>query len=360
MTATRRRSVLRRVGGTAAMALVFAALAGAAAWLVPHREGEAAPVVSRDRPNPPAQRSSVENGQTVVKITGREERQIGIKTAVLKPGQHREEFRAYGAVLDLARITDLTNSYANARAQLQTAQAKLEVSKSAFQRAKNLGQYVATAALESAEGTFRTDQAALASAESQVRTLAATAQQEWGPVIGKAIAERLPTITRLIEREQLLVQVTLPPAAILDKAPETALAEVPARGSRVDLRFISAATRTDQRIQGLSYFYAAPGDSGLLPGMNTIAFMPSSKVVEGVVVPEAAIVRWQGSAWVYLKIGLDTFARHQITTDLPVSDDDYVVRTMPQGSEVVVQGAQALLSEETKNQLQAGGGADND
>jgi hypothetical protein len=51
-----------------------------------------------------------------------------------------KQFRAYGTVLDIARITELTNSYANAQAQLQTAPAKFEVAKSAFERTKNLVQ----------------------------------------------------------------------------------------------------------------------------------------------------------------------------------------------------------------------------
>lgn len=295
-----------------------------------------------------------------MKLSVAEQKQIGLETEVLQVGPHREEFQAYGTVLDLARITDLTNSYANAKAQLETAQAKVEVSKGAAQRAKALGQYSTAVQVETTESTARTDQATLTSAESQLRTLAATTRQEWGPVLGKAILERSPTITRLIEREQLLVQVTLQPGVALTNPPETAFAEVPARSSRVELHYISPATRTDPRVQGLSYFYTVPGDGGLLPGMSTSTFIPSEKVVNGVVVQDTAVVRWQGSSWVYLLLGQDTFARHQIATDLPTSDDDYVVQSIPADKAVVVRGAQALLSEETKNELQGAGDADTD
>jgi hypothetical protein len=50
--------------------------------------------------------------------------------------------------------------------------------------------------------------------------------------------------------------------------------------------------------------------------------------------------------------------RHPISTDQPVSDDDYVVQDIPPGSEIVVRGAQVLLSEEAKSELR--GGSDND
>jgi hypothetical protein len=311
-------------------------------------------------PSEPEDRTEQAGDQAVVKLSADQQKQIGLETTAAKAAPHAEQFRAYGAVLDIARITDLTNSYANAQAQLQTAQAKFEVAKSAFERAKNL---VQSAALpkkegEAAEGIFRTDQAALAAAESQIRTLAATAQQEWGPVIGKGIVDRSPVVVRLIERDQFLVQVTLPPAVSLTEPPRTALAQAPTRAANIDLQYISPATRTDPRIQGLSFFFSAPGDSGLLPGMNTVVYVPSGKTYEGVFVEDTAIVHWQGRSWVYLRVGPDRFKRHLISTDQPVSDDDYVVRDIPLGAEIVMRGAQVLLSEEAKSGLR--GGADND
>lgn len=295
-----------------------------------------------------------------VRLSPDQQKQIGLETALLKAEPHREQLRAYGTVLDIARITELTNNNANAKAQLQTAQAKFEVAKSAFDRIKNLVESSALPKKEAevAEGTFRTDQAALAAAESQVKTLAATAQQEWGPVIGKGIIERSPEVVRLIERDQFLIQVTLSPGASLAEPPRAALAQAPTRDANIDLQFVSPATRTDARIQGLSYFFAAPGDSGLLPGMSTIVYVPSGKTYEGVFVEDAAIVRWQGRSWVYLRTGPDTFKRHPISTDQPVSDDDYVVRDIPAGSEIVMRGAQILLSEEAKSELR--GADDND
>jgi hypothetical protein len=266
---------------------------------------------------------------------------------------HRIEVQAFGSVLDLARVTELTNSYASARAQLQTAEAKAEVSRAAYTRARSLGQYATQVQLETAEGTFRTDEAALAAAQSQVRTLAATAQQEWGTVIGRAIIERSPVITRLIERTDFLVQVTLPPGETLRAPPGTAHAEVPPQSERVALRYVSPATRTDQRIQGVSYFYTVAGNSGLLPGMSTLAFLTSERETTGIAVPESAVVHWQGGAWIYRSVGDDAFARHPLRADAPISADAYVVDDLGPEAEIVVTGPQAVLSEELKGQIQS-------
>jgi hypothetical protein len=317
--------------------------------------------VSDDSPKSPQPSSAAGSGDPgTVRLTADQQHQIGLQTAVLEAATHPEQFRAYGAVLDVARITDLTNSYANAQAQLQTAQAKFDVAKSAFERAQSLvhSAILAKRDAEAAEGTFRTDQASLTAAESQLKTLAATARQEWGPVIGKGVVERSPQVVQLIERDQFLVQVTLPPGVVLAEPPRAALAQAPSRNANIDLQYVSPATRTDARIQGLSYFFVASGDSGLLPGMNTTVYVPSGKTYEGVFLEDTAIVQWLGRSWVYLRAGPDTFKRHPISTDQPVSDDDYVVQDIPPGSEIVIQGAQVLLSEEAKSELRGGG--DND
>jgi hypothetical protein len=61
---------------------------------------------------------------------------------------------------------------------------------------------------------------------------------------------------------------------------------------------------------------------------------------------------------VYLRVGPNLFKRRLISTDQPVSDDDYVVRDIAPDAEIVTRGAQVLLSEEAKSELR--GGADND
>ncbi len=354
--------------GAVLMLVLLAGLGLAVAGLPLRATGEAAlarwyaltEAPKAERPHLPAQRVAVEEGRMVVRLSPTEQNRVGIDTRVVPAQAHRAELQAYGSVLDLARVTDLTNSYASAKAQLQTAQARAEVSRSAFQRAKMLGQYATTVQLETTEGTFQTDQASLAAAESQVRTLSATAQQEWGPVIGRAIVERNPAVTRLIERAAFLVQVTLPPGETLKGPPAAAFAEVPPQSARVALDYVSPATRTDARIQGLSYFYTVRGDSGFLPGMSMLVFLAGDRTVTGVSVPEDAVVHWGGGTWVYRAVAPGSFVRHQLKTDPTMSDDAYVVEDLPGGTEIVLRGAQALLSEEMKAQLQVSGGADDD
>jgi hypothetical protein len=325
-------------------------------WGFLEGRGEVKREAERERPVKEPLRISMKNGVTVITLDNHTQQNSGIETTSLMAAPYQEQVRAYATVLDAARLTDLTNNYANAQAQLQTAQAKLAASKAAFERAQKLyksNAAVSLAVVQAAEATFLADQAALASAESQVRALAATAYQEWGPVLGKSLVDRSPSIVRLIERQAFLLQVTLPPGISLLKAPETGAVQT-APNTRAEIRFVSPATRTDPKIQGVSYFYVTPAESEVLPGMNILAFLPSGKEVDGVTVPASAIVWWQDRAWVYRRLDPERFTRADIATDLPLTGGGYVVGSLPKPVEIVTRGAQLLLSEEFRAQIQVG------
>jgi hypothetical protein len=228
------------------------------------------------------------------------------------------------------------------------------MSKPAFDRAATLykdRKVVSEAQMQSAEAALRTDQAALAVAEAEIRALTATAYQEWGAVLGKSLVDGSPQVTSLIERQDFLLQITVLPGASLANPPASAELEI-SKGSRTSITFVSPATRIDPKIQGVSYFYTAPAASGALPGMNVLAFLPTGKSVAGVTIPASAIVWWQDRAWVYRRSGPEAFTRTAIATDMPVAAGGYVVTDLPPGAEIVTRGAQMLLSEEFRSQIQ--------
>src|SRR5262249_13709686 len=152
-------------------------------------------------------------------------REEGIATATLKNAPYQNQLRAYGNVLDLQPLTELANRSVNAKAQLQTAQARLTASQTAFERAQKLykdQQNISAAQLQTAEAAFRVDQAGLAAAQSQLRTIAVTAQQSWGQVLGQALVETAPLLTRLISGQDILLQVTLRPGQTIAQPPVNA------------------------------------------------------------------------------------------------------------------------------------------
>ena len=337
-------------------ALIAASLAGSAFWFIGERKEQAQAEVARERQAETPAKVAVEDGQTIVKLDAAAQERGGIAVARVEAAPYRSERRAYAVVLDAKGLNELAGAYAGAKAQRQSAQAKIEATRTAFERAKSLykdQQNVSAAQLQSAEAAFHADEAALAAADMQARSYAATARQEWGPVIGDALISGAPAASRLIEREDLLVQVTLPPGRAIAKPPQSAVVQAP-QGGRVALSYVSPATRTDPRIQGMSFFYVVSGQSGLLPGMNLVALLPEDAVQQGELVPDTAVVRWQGKDWVYVRTSAESFTRHVIDGEVPAPAGGYVVSNLPGDAEIVTEGAQVLLSEELRPQLQGG------
>lgn len=334
-------------------AIIVTAAAAAVIWGFLKSREELDREAAREKPVKAAARVAAATG--VIRVERSAQERSGIETTRLPAAPYLEQVRAYGMVLDAARLTELGNSYANAEAQLRTAQAKVTFSKAAFERAQMLENErgVSQAALQSAEAAYRSDEAGVGAAMSLVQTLAATAYQEWGPMLGKSLVEHSAIVTRLIERQDFLLQVTLPPGTPLPKSVAAATIDSPGKG-RTAITLVSPATRTDPRIQGLSFFYLAAADSGVLPGMNVLAFISTGEDRAGVAVPPDALVWWQDRPWVYRLTEPDTFVRTGIATDQPTPGGGYVDRNLGAEAQVVTRGAQLLLSEEFRPQIQVG------
>ena len=283
--------------------------------------------------------------------------------------------QAYGSILDLQAFTDLSNTISNAKAQLASAEAKLAASKPAFERAQlleNKGQIVTIAQMQAAEATYRSDTAAVRAAEVRSKNATASAYQAWGPVLGQSLSDGTALATDLVQHKKVLVQVTLPLGVPLDEPPPRASIET-TTGRRVEVELVSPATRTDPKIQGVSFFYTAEAASGALPGMNVIAFLPVGPATPGIAVPASAVVWLQGKPWVYVQTAPYKFSRREIPTDDPMPGGGYFVPStaaqlafrgplelnettagLTKDRPLVVSGAQALLSQEFSAQIQVG------
>jgi hypothetical protein len=353
-----------RLGSLAAIALCVA-LAAVVVWGFVEGRQEAAVEAERETPIKPPLRVKLQpQGEPVVTFDAAAQKAIDLQTIAPAPSAYHDQVRAYGTVLDLAALTTLNTTYAAAVSQLNTAQAQLAASLPAYERAQTLyaKRIGSLAQMQTAEAAVFSDKAAVSAAQSLVRTTAATAIQEWGPVIGTSLVNAGGLVMRLIERKEFLLQLTLPAGLTIDPPP-LASAEVGSSARRAEVRYISPATRSDPRIQGFSYFYAAAANSGFLPGMNVRAYLASDKPMDGYTIPSSAIVWWSGRAWVYERIEEDAFTRREVPTDVPAGDDGagfvVPVRALPQPKpQIVVKGAQLLLSEEFRAQIQVEGDDD--
>lgn len=166
--------------------------------------------------------------------------------------------------------------------------------------------------------------------------------------------EAAPLFERLMQEQVLLVRITLPPGAALSTPPSTALIETPA-GTTVTASLVSPAPDTDQRIQGLSFFYRTGSSAGLLPGMNVSARLAAGPKLKGVMIlPTRAVVWWHEHRWAYVRTTADRFKRQAVRGGFPVPDGWFVRRGFASGQRIAVMGTQLLLSQEFQSLIQGG------
>lgn len=284
-------------------------------------------------------------------------RRGGIETAPLRPAPAESGMEAYATVLDPTPLIELSNDLAGVEAQLQAAKAKYEASRTVLERARKLyktAALVVVPQLQAAEATALSDQAALAAVTAQKRNLTTTARRNWGEVLGPALLSGSAAFRRLAAGRDMLLLLALPPGKTLSETKD-GLARLPG-GAPLPLHFVSAATRADPRLQGMSYYYTAKADGTLLPQMRLPATLPEGRAMAGGrIVPEEAVVRWQGAGWVYLRTRKEGFVRRRVAMDrLLPGGAGYLVADLPEDAEIVVRGAALLLSEELKAQTRDG------
>lgn len=348
-------SAVRATRRTVLLAAAVAGLLALMAWGFVAGRKEAASEREREKPVKPPRHVSIQNGEVVVTIDAATLARSGIEVAPLGGGSQRQDIRAYATVVDLKTLATARNDYAAALAASEKARATVEASRREYERLRTLhadAQNVSTKAVEAALATFRSDQAGAEAAGAQARTIAAIARQDWGAVLGGWILEGSPALTRLLSRQDVLIQVTLPPEIALSALPERVY--VLAGSDRVPMRLVSVAARTDPKIQGLSGFYVAAARPDLLPGMNLAAAIPDGGEVMGAAVPASAVVFTEGRAWAYVQTSPTTFVRREVPTDVRGPAGTHIAPAIAAGTPVVVRGAQQLLSEEFRSQIAVG------
>jgi len=281
------------------------------------------------------------NGQVVITLDAGTQKIMGLQTASLEAAHLSPEVKGYGHVLDVSPLTSLVTDVTAARAASQASQAELKRVK-ALAAQNNASER----ALQTAEANAARDQAQAESA--RLRLLAG-----WGSVI--AGRDDLPAfIEALGSLSNALVQIDLPAGEPLPALPTGARLVTLADGAQpTGAQLLGPAPAVDPQMQGRSLlFLVSPNPLRLAPGAAVTAYLTlPGEGQAGVTLPRNAIVRFNGTTWVYRQISEDSFERIEVTLDSPLENGWFVHEGLKPADKVVATGAQQLLSDELKEQL---------
>lgn len=302
---------------------------------------------------------STENGQTVLTLDSPTQNRLGLEVAALAGTVARGQATLPAVVVSVQDLAASRNSYIAAQTQVQKARVAADVARKGYTRLKTLfeeDQNISEKSLQSAEATLEANEADARAGEQQLTLQESVTRQEWGSVAAKWVVEGSPELQRILDQSDVLVQMTTPTGPTYG-APKTISLEIPG-GARTQAKLISTFPRVDPRIQGRSFLYLAHAQPGLIPGVNLLAHLSVGSLMKGLIVPTSAVVWSEGKAWVYQQTAADHFTRRAVPTDVPVERGFFVAEGFSPGDKVVIQGAQALLSEELLLHGQSGGETD--
>jgi hypothetical protein len=277
--------------------------------------------------------------------------------------------------LTAAEQLDVSSKLAAAHAEMSSAAASLQAAQASYQSKKELrdqGKVVSDRVVEEAEAKVKTEEARLTAATVTVRLIESSLGMRseamgrpltiprGGEIVeifaqpDEAIESGQPVL-RVARRDHLLARVELPAGEQINGPVSSARIAVIGHDDWVmPGEPMGLAPTVSQRTQGQAYLFSvACGQLPIRPGMAVAAYLAlPGDPFTGVIVPRSAIVRYAGLAWVYVKTGDDQFTRREVLLLSPSEAGWFVTTGASAGDTVVVTGAQILLSQELKAQIE--------
>ncbi len=309
---------------------------------------------------------SEKDGISIVSLSAVTQQNSGITTAKVVSSSFAGKAKSLGSVIAIDGLIEAKANYLRAQSEIALARAASGNNRLQYQRLKSLNdddKNVSDKVVQDALAAVNGDKAKISAAELLLSNLQNVVKQQWGETLSALVySDKLPPhLANLLNRNNVLVQVSLPSESIAPTAGSTLnLSLLNASDAAIKAIYVSPATQGDISNIGKTFYYSAPAEQ-LRIGMRVIAEadVNNSKTSSGVVIPNQAIVWFGGKPWAYFKQGKnkngdDQFARKPVTTDTEVGagmDSGWFNQGLVDDSIVVTSGAQLLLSEEFKNQI---------
>ena len=167
------------------------------------------------------------------------------------------------------------------------------------------------------------------------------------------IVEAGQILLELADNTRPVVRIAWPEDA--GRARDRLILLSPDGDTRVEATLIGPAAEADPLTRLPAYLYRARGRwRGAVAGTPVSAMVPDGGKTEGALVPDRAVVQWEGLAWVYLQREVGEYARVRVPTDRPAPGGWVAGPPLAAGDTVVVTGVQELLSEEFRARVTVG------
>jgi hypothetical protein len=265
---------------------------------------------------------------------------VGLKIENPAPTQWQPEIRGFGSVVDPAALVAALDDLASACSAAKLSDQELE-------RQKTLAaQNDASArSLETAQAAATHDELAYASALAKFKT-------DWGSLWTQT--NGLMLAKKIAAGDGALVRLELPAGQKLSASPNSArLVLSTDETNTVTAEFWDVVPGVDPKTQGQAFFFLVKGRTLPANAAVTGFLEVSGEPENGVMIPAAAILRYEGQNWVFRQSETNQFVRVSIPSGRPVVGGWFVSGDLSATNRIVVEGAQTMLSAELSDSFGA-------
>ncbi len=300
-----------------------------------------------------ATKQQLVHGSLTVKLSTDTQKLAGIKTVAAEHITVDAEDKAFATVIDIKQLIDSRSQYRNANAALEVSRTEVNNASVVSRRLEKLNAAttnISTRELQQARADLQKYRAKFSAEKIKIDNIRAEMLHRWNPVITEmALQDSLGSFDRLINQQDYLVLLSLRPEQSLSNDTEFAyINRVDERHSARKAYVISPAPFSEMNLQGETYFLRTSAEQ-LRIGMRLHAWLPGTGYSgTGIRIPDEAVVWYAGKAWTYVQVDEETFSRRSLPASQHIGNSWLVNDNFATGDQIVISGAQTLLSEEFK------------
>jgi hypothetical protein len=302
-----------------------------------------------------ASKLTLPSSQAVVVIDDKIIQTSGIQVQPTTATHLIPELTTYGLAVNIQPLLEIRSHYFSAKSKFISAKAAFSQAQQSLNRLQNLNRdnAVSTRKLQLQQFQWQSSKASLDASRFQLEAIQNKTLLRWGKEITEwVITANAEQFSKLISGHHTLLLIAMPAnhqftdigqAIYVQSAGIRQLAET--------AQYLAEAPSLHPFSQAKQFFFQL-NNNHIIPETRLTAWLPlKQKINSGVLIPASAIIWHLGQPYAYIRTGTEQFTRRQIVDPIGTGDGYFVQNSIIPGEELVVTGAQMLLSEEFRNQI---------
>jgi len=296
-----------------------------------------------------------EDGVSLVRLAREDQDAAGIELIKLEVMHHQVEYQLFGEILDISGLLEIKErliTFLNEDRAKAIEEAHLAES---YKRANLLfedRQNISRRELMESEYQLDAVRMHRLNLRRNLASLRHSASAIWGSeVIDWLLNDDSSDFKSLVTRKASLVRLFVRDAALSAAGTGTVdIAPVGFPTQKISARYVSEAPSAQFGTGAADKFFMV--DEQIPTGTRVVVSLSKNlEEVSGVFIPGEAVLWHAGKPWVFKRLSDGVFARLKIEADVDLGMGWFEVNAFVPGDQIVVSGAQLLLSEELKYQI---------